>query len=392
MTLSRKFGWRVAASGVIAAGAAISAAPAMAGDLSEKRLFPENEILKGSGNRGYIYGQLNKGFLVHDDGDDTEFYPLVDNNNSSTRAGVKYVDEWGTDLTFFANLEGEWKPYSTGNVNQENKNDVDWDAHFLRKLEFSLDADTLGRLWVGQGSSASDGSSEQDLSGTGVIAYSSIADSAGGQLFAFDDGSGLSDISIGSAFSNFDGLGRLMRVRYDTPAFYGVRLSGSIGYNALGGDEDEQWDLAATYSRNEESESFAAAAAIAYSEPNEDTSRINGSASVLHKSSGVSLTFAAGNDDRDGGSDPSYIYGKIGYAPMLTSVGPTAFGLDLYLGDDFVSSGSDSTSVGLSAVQTISYADTAFDIYGLVRNHSFDESGINYQDGLSFLTGARWRF
>ena len=36
-----------------------------------------------------FYGQLNKGFLVYDDGDGALLYPLVDNSNSSTRFGAR---------------------------------------------------------------------------------------------------------------------------------------------------------------------------------------------------------------------------------------------------------------------------------------------------------------
>ncbi len=386
--------WRFAASGIVLFSAMSASVPTLADSLSDTRLFPENEILNPN-NDGvpYFYGQINKGFLVHDDGDDTEFYPLVDNNNSSTRAGLKIENDFGTDTSIFVNAEGEWKPYSTGSVNQENKNDVDWDAHGLRKLEARLDIDWLGQFWVGQGSMASDTSAEKDLSGTTVVAYASISDTAGGQLFAFDDGSGLSDIKISNAFSSLDGLGRLARIRYDTPSLYGVRLSSSVGYNALGGDEDSQWDLVASYSRNEDDDAVAVAAAAAYSQPSSRTDRISASASMRHKSSGLSLTLAGGRDSTDGGAnDPSYFYGKIGYAPDLTDLGPTAFSIDMYLGDDFNTAGSESISYALAAVQTINYADSSFDIYGVVRNHEYDDNTADFQDGLSFLTGARWKF
>ena len=135
------------------------------------------------------------------------------------------------------------------------------------------------------------------------------------------------------------------------------------------------------------------AAAIAYSKPNGDDQRISASASVLHKSSGLSLTIAEGYNDTDKSSrDPVYVYGKLGYLADFTSLGPTAFGIDVFVGRDFESINSDSLSIGLAGVQTIEYKDTAFDIYGLVRHHNFDDNNANYENGMSFLTGARWRF
>ena len=370
------------------------AMPAVAEDLSETRLFPENPFWEANKDGWpYLYGQINKGFLVHSDGDDTNFYPLVDNANSSTRAGIIYDEYWWPGTTVFANVEGEWNPYSTGKVNQLNKNDVEWDDYALRKFEARIDVEEYGRLWIGQGSMASDGSAEQDVSGTGVIAYSSVADSAGGQLFAFDGGLGLSNVSIGDAFSNLDGLSRRMRARYDTPSFGGARLSSSIGYNALDGKNDTEWDVAATYGRDKEGEAFAVAAAIAYSKPNGDDDRISASASILHKPTGLSLTIAEGYNDTDGsGRDPVYVYGKLGYDTKLTKLGPTSFAIDAYYGKDFEIGTSESLSIGLAGVQHINYKDTSFEIYGLVRHHSYDDATANYENGLSFLTGARWKF
>ena len=200
----------------------LAAAQATAQDLSETRLFPENPFWE-TNNDGwpYLYGQINKGFLVHGDGDDTNFFPLVDNANSSTRAGIKYQENWWSNVSVFGNVEGEWNPYSSARVNQLNKSDVDWDAYLLRKFEANFEIDEAGRFWFGQGSMASDASAEQDVSGTGVIAYSSIADSAGGQLFALNGGQGLSNVKINDAFSNLDGLGRKMRFRYEYAVILG---------------------------------------------------------------------------------------------------------------------------------------------------------------------------
>jgi hypothetical protein len=52
-----------------------------------------------------------------------------------------------------------------------------------RHVDLWVDTPAFGKFSLGYGSTASDGTSEMDLSGTGVIGYSSIADMAGGQLF-----------------------------------------------------------------------------------------------------------------------------------------------------------------------------------------------------------------
>lgn len=384
----------IASVAVMIAGLGATSAPAQ--DLSDKRMFPENIILNpNSDGMPYLYGQINKGFLVHSDGNDTNFFPLVDNDNTNTRAGIIYEDRWWSNVTVFANFEIAWDPYASDSVNQLNKDDVDWETNDIRHAEGSIAVDGFGRFWFGHGSSASDGSAEYDLSGTTIVAYSSITDTAGGQFFAFDGAPGLSGVKIGSAFSNLDGESRKFRLRYDTPTWNGIGLASSVGYDALSGDESEDlyWDIAAKFSRNEKDESLSYAAGAAFARSPTEDNRFSSSVSVLHKPSALSLTVAGGFEDRNTGPrNPAFGYVKLGYAPNLTQLGPTAFSVDIFRGGDFSTDGSDSLSVGGAAVQTIKLADVSFDIYTLVRWYQYDDAAASYQDGFSSLTGVRWKF
>lgn len=372
--------WAIAA--MVTVPANVLVLPANAED---ERLTPPL-IIDGEVGKGiWLYGQVNKGILVADDGDEVNAYPLVDNGNSSTRAGIWYKNELSDGFTFGANLEYEWNPYATGSVNRLNKSDVDWDTHKMRKAEGVLQS-PYGTLWLGQGSMASDGASEVDLSGTGLVAYSSVGDSAGGQLFTTNAGA-VSTVSVGSAFSNLDGLGRLTRVRYDTPSFEGFKLKTSAGFDGISGDEDIGWDLAGTYERKMKAVDFTAA--LGFARPNSDFNRFNGSASVLHKETGLNLTFAAGSDDRNG-QDPVFFYGKLGWKPNWTETGKTAFAIDAYSGDDVATAGSDSFSVGLGAVHSLEPFQT--DLYLTVRWHDNDDSAASYEPVTAVLTGFRFWF
>lgn len=356
--------------------------PAMAAE--EKWLPPL--VIHGKVNEGlWLYGQINKGLLVADDGGVVRGYPLVDNANSSTRAGIWYRASLDRDFVFSANLEYEWNPYSTGRVNRLNREDVDWETNKMRKAEGIL-ASPYGTLWLGQGSTASDGSSESDLSGTSVIAYSSVADSAGGQRFV--DSAGLiSRISVGSAFSNLDGQGRLTRIRYDTPEFEGFTLKTSAGFDAISGDDQIGWDLAGAYRKSVGE--YDVQAAVAFARPGGNFNRYNGSASVLHKPTGLNATFAIGTDDRNS-RDPFFFYGKLGWKPELTDAGPTAFAVDFFSGDDMNTAGSESLAVGLAAVQTLDYYNT--DFYLTARWYDYDDRSANYEGVVALLTGIRLRF
>ncbi len=86
----------------------------------------------------------------------------------------------------------------------------------------------MARLWLGKGNTASNNTAEVDLSRVDVIAYSSVADIAGGMLFRESSGNNsLTTVSVADAFNNQDGLSRQNRFRYDTPTFWGFHLAGA---------------------------------------------------------------------------------------------------------------------------------------------------------------------
>ena len=63
-----------------------------------------------------LYGQINKGVLQYDDGQETRSYGLIDNANSGTRFGLRYTRTLGAWA--FENVnEFSYAPNSTSNVN-----------------------------------------------------------------------------------------------------------------------------------------------------------------------------------------------------------------------------------------------------------------------------------
>jgi hypothetical protein len=357
--------------------------------VAEERLFPPLVLGGEVGDGAWVYGQINKGFLVHDDGDETELYPLVDNAASSTRLGLWLRTKPAEDFTLSANLEGQWNPYSTFSVNRLNKNDVvfDLERSNIRKVEVIMALEGYGTVWIGQGSTASDGSSEQDLSGTALANYASVADMAGGQLFV-EDGGAISDVAIGDAFSHFDGMGRLTRFRYDTPTWNGLGLASSVGFDAINSDRRTQWDIAALYAHDGEAVVLRAKTGFAIRA--DGSGQLSGSISALHNATGLNLTLAAGGRERDGDDDPMFGYAKLGWKGRTVFAAPTAVSVDVYAGDDIATGGSESHSFGLGLVQPLRGRQT--ELYAGLRWHEYDDASADYQEGLSFLTGARFRF
>ena len=331
-----------------------------------------------------LYGQLNRGVLVADDGDSTKTYQ-VDNDNSSTRIGllgsVAPDEGWGIGTKF----EVEFESNSSSAVNQDEQNGVGGDSFNERWAEIFVQS-PYGKLSLGQGDTASNSTSEVDLSGTTVAGYSDLNAVAGGMFFYDDNTEDLSGTKPKDVFSNFDGLSRDDRIRYDTPEWNGLSLATSA-ISGGGGD------VALHYSYK--NDQFKLAAATAYSNPGgtsdtiDDT--VNGSVSLLH-SSGQNLTLAGGvrdlkDSDRD---DPSFFYTKLGYRTSLCKLGDTAVSIDYGSNDDVKVDGDEAESFGAHLVQYIDKWATEF--YLSFRNYDLDRDNTVYEDVNALLSGLRVKF
>jgi hypothetical protein len=272
-------------------------------------------------------------------------------------------------------------------LSQTNTPDaINWQRTDIRKIEAIWADDRFGSFYLGQGSMSSDGASNQDLSGTTLVLYNSIPDTAGAFAFRTTAGS-LSTKTIGQAFGTYDGS-RKARVRYDTPSYGGVRLSASYGTEVLDKNADiKVADFRALYSGEVGSVTMVGAVAYSRTEFGSGATRHDtiGSFSLLHDT-GFNVTVAAGHRNEAG----SYAYGKLGYKANWLSVGSTAVAIDYYSGKDTASVGSNSDSFGLGVVQSF---DTAkVDAYLGYREYSLTETAATYRDASSVLFGARWGF
>jgi hypothetical protein len=140
-----------------AAGCLVSMGATMQANAQELRVGTDTSYIE-------VYGQLDKAFLYYDDGQQQKFYPLVDNDSSSSRFGVRAYQLRDNGVAIGANAEFEWEPYSTDYVNLLTAHDVDIADLSLRKAEIYLSHDAFGKLWVGRGSMASDNTSAPNCS------------------------------------------------------------------------------------------------------------------------------------------------------------------------------------------------------------------------------------
>ena len=338
-----------------------------------------------SGKKGVkltVSGQVNRGVLFADNGDDSDIF-YVDNDNSSTRVRFVGIGELTDDITVGSQIEVQFESNSTAAIRIDQDSSAGPNNFTERKLELYVDSGRFGRLWLGQGDTASNGTSEVDLSGINVIAYSGIADMAGGIAFSDDNVLGP---RINQVFSNFDGLSRDDRIRYDTPSFSGFK--GSV--SAIEGGAA---DVAIRFAGEISGTKVVAAAAFANANSKDanDFTQYNGSVSVLTPI-GISVTAAAGTRDLDrvSGDDPIFYYGKLGYTFDVVEFGATSVGIDYAVVDDLEQEGDEARSYGIFAVQR--YDKIGADFYIGARNHELDRPSSNFDDVVAVLVGAKVRF
>ena len=369
-------------------------------ELSAVALKPEPEVeelpkdivrSRGSKVKASFYGQVNRALLFYDDGAATDVRH-VDADTSSTRVGFKGSVQATENTKLGTVIEAQFESNSSGDVDQfDNAATIGSNSFTERKLEVFVDNKSMGKISLGQGSTASDGSSEIDQSGTGLAGASSAPDGpAGGLGFVVSGdttptGTGNPDTRIKDVFDNLDGLSRDDRIRYDTPSFGGFKLHTSI----VDGGE---WDLAASYGGTLGSTKLRGKLGYANKSgtatfPEEV---LSGSISAKLKN-GLSVTAASGKgEDDDSSNERSFTYGKIGYQTKIFSIGSSSFSVDYGRYDDADAANDEATTHGIAFVQKIS--DWGAEFYGSYRNYELKRPGTNFNDIDIVFTGTRIKF
>ena len=334
-----------------------------------------------------FYGQLSPAYLTFDDGGQKSGL-VVDNSNSNSRLGVWYRRPfiWGQLNVNFETAVGFRGSNSISQNFQISA--FNWSKSNIRKAEVIWDTNRIGTFYLGQGSMASDGVANRDLSGTSIVSYVGIPDVAGAYFLRTQAG-GLSSVAIGTAFPNFDG-GRRTRLRYDTRPYRGFVFSTSIGKQVLSNFVQTQ-DSDAVIRYDGDFARFRIIAAGGYTWINRKTAANNrtvvGSFSIEHKATGISFTTSSGSRNTQG----SYRYFKLGYKAELPRLGPFSISIDYYGANNMVSGGSRSESYGMGILQR--FSNPRVEAYLGVRTYRFtDPSPVRYRDADSVLVGARWKF
>ena len=351
-----------------------------------------------------VYGQVNKALLIWDDGEDSDAY-IVDNDYSGTRVGFtgKAAMRPGWTAGFLVELDiqdsASDKVDNGGVANafdEGNENEI-----AIRYSNVYIESDRLGRVTLGQGSTAADGANE-------VVLGNSLrnSDIQMGNNFTLRDGSGgFSAVQLKAIAQNLD-AGRDDVIRYNSPSIYGFILSASWGDN-------DYADVALRFKN--EWNSVRIAAAIAYqwddtgdasttigSISNRDFTVLSGSVSVMHVPTGIYGAFAAGHKEVDDRPDSDFWYAQLGIEKKFLPYGSTTVYGEYGDYQDILSQGnatfsdSEATRWGFGIVQKFDSA--ALELYAQATFWSFDAAfasngvDVGLEDFSTVMLGSRIKF
>jgi len=361
----------VAAAGVLLGAAVTSAKAADLGggccaDL-EERVAELEATTARKGNRVVslqVYGQVNKALLIFDDGVDSDAY-IVDNDYSGSRVGftgkASLKPGWTAGFLVELDIQDAASDLVENGSDAGGKFDDPDDEIKIRYSNVYIESEKFGRITLGQGSTAADGTNE-------VVLGNSLRNSdlnSGNSFFIRDGGAGFSDLQLKEIASDFDGP-RDDLVRYDSPSIYGFILSASWG-------DDDYYDLALRFKKEWNSIRVAAAISYQVDETNdggagilsEDFTALGGSISVMHIPTGIYGAFAAAEkevDDAD--ASASFWYAQLGIEKKFMSYGSTTVYAEYGLYDD------------VATVQTAGFESSEAERWGFGVAQKFDSAAL----------------
>lgn len=390
-------------------------------EAQQKNMAPlteEDRVTAGPNKTLKISGQINRSALWIDNGKKSNV-THVDNDNSSSRLRIEAEGNFSTDMTVGAAFEFNIRTNSSSNINVQDSDSTPGNNFKVRFSEVYFNSNRFGRLTLGKGATASYYIlSDTDLSGTGATAdgVAAASETAGGVAF-FNSAlnTQATPLTIGTVFEPGDGLGRQDRVLYETPTFYGFKLSTSHAHVRTG----NMWDVALRYAGEMSGTKINFQTAYAQnkshgangSEPGQQldilnttivTNDVNGNFKLYSVGAGVLLpfgvsanfTYAHKDYDYEDAKNGNSYFGKLGYMHDFIEAGKTCFAFDygVYENMGHISSSKiKGKSYGLVVVQKLDRVAT--DVYADVRRYQLDNisflNNARFKDATAVMLGAR---
>jgi len=348
----------------------------------------DDTLSSGNKNSLKISGYVARAILYADDGTSDAVF-LTDGSTSRTR--VRWIAK-GTlteNVTAGAMIEMV-VPLSNarqsmtlqgtpiGNDGVQNATSTAWG---VRHQFVWVNHKKMGKISLGQTNAASNGRSETTFSGTNMVDLSSAVPFGSGLAF-IDTTNGtaspsVSSVTVGNAFTNYDGLGRGDALRYDTPRFAGLALAASYVAGGI-------WDVAGDYRAK-----FGATRVRVQAQYNNsaaDSATTQGTASIsgaaLHDS-GINGALAYGQRQLIAspgrtGNDGRFYYFNVGYRAKIFGVGGTNVSFSWNHTTDNEAGNSDGDSIGFSIAQI--FNPIGANMVLSYRNYSYDTDTNTFED------------
>jgi hypothetical protein len=318
-----------------------------------------------------VSGQVNRAITFADNGTDSDIL-FVDGNNSGTRLRITGQMKLSPNSSAGVIWETQYQDNSSSAIDIGDSDNKSTISSRKRDLWFK---GGWGKLSLGQGDGAANGTSEVDYSGT---AY--IADYSGNNLddgISFADSTGNKVIKNGKVFSNFDGLSRNDRVRYDTPKL------GSLGLAVSGGQDKSEIGL--RFSKNLSGGTKLGAALGYIREDKKDFNQLGLSAAFI-TSGGLNIMGHYGERDIDGNNvKPTGSYVKVGQ-----KLGRHALSLSYHQVEDLAAVGDTAKRTNLAYVYNLR---PSIEVYSSLQNSSLARAtGPELEDVNQLSVGSRFRF
>ena len=329
-----------------------------------------------------ISGQVNRALFITDSDAGTNA-AVANNGGSSTRVRANGSSELMEGRTVGIQFEYEEK---AGGLSLRHAN-----------IQYSGD---FGRITIGQGSEAGDGSAYSDTTGVKGIGHGA------------GNGAGF---SLGDFFGSLDAGGRKDMIRYDTPDIgpasvavsvanddsisARLKLSSDMGGTTIGAQVatlrtdgykegvsaestsasfgltmESGLTVSGAWAKGNGHGGAAATAAVTGYGCFDDTSGkptdgvVNSETCPTGSSIGFGTTAAA--KDEMMATDPSYYQVEIGYI-----AGDTGFAVSWYNSEDFMMEGTDGTAIGVGVRHTL--AAVGAEIYAAAQNYDVEYKGVS---------------
>ncbi len=329
----------------------------------------DNTLSKKTGVEFKVSGQVNRAIVFADNGADSDTL-FVDNTNSGSR--IRLVGKVGISPSLSAgvNIETQYEDNKSFSLDIDSPDNDNVFTSRKRELWFK---GGFGKFTLGKGDGAANNTSEADLSGTW------IANNSGDFLhsgLSFADVAGNKVIKMKGAFSNFDGLSRNNRLRYDTPAYGPVSL-------AVSGGQDRA-ELGAFLSHNLGGGSKVKATLGYVNNNAADFNQLGLSASYL-TAGGFNVTAHYGERDNVVGADSDGAYIKVGQ-----KIGPHNLSVGYHKVNSLAAAGDTAKRTNVSWVYNLSKGIELFADY---QNATLDRNfGPALGDIDTFAVGSRVKF